>query len=89
VATQPDGEPVGFVMPARNPYNPIIAYLAVLPAHRGRGLVDEILAEGTRVLAAEGVPLIRALTDLVNVPMARAFERAGWVNFGRSIDMVW
>ncbi|MFD0526836.1 GNAT family N-acetyltransferase [Kitasatospora arboriphila] len=45
------GEPVGLVIAARNAYRPIVAYLGVLPAHRGRGLAEELLAEGTRVLA--------------------------------------
>jgi ribosomal protein S18 acetylase RimI-like enzyme len=89
VATLPDGDPVGFVIPARNAYNPIIAYLAVLPAHRGRGYVDDILAEGTRVLAAAGVPHIRAATDLTNKPMAEAFHRAGYAAFEHTITMVW
>jgi RimJ/RimL family protein N-acetyltransferase len=83
------GEPVGFVLPAHNGYNPVIAYLAVLPAHRGRGYIDEVLAEGTRVLAATGVPRVRAATDLGNVPTAAAFRRAGYVNFGREIVMTW
>jgi RimJ/RimL family protein N-acetyltransferase len=89
VATLPDGTAVGFVIPARNSYNPIIAYLAVLPEHRGNGFIDEILAEGTRILAEQDVPRIRASTDLGNVPMAKAFQRAGYVNFGREINMVW
>ncbi|MFF5335525.1 GNAT family N-acetyltransferase [Streptomyces sp. NPDC013181] len=90
VAELPDGEPVGFVVPARNAYNPIIAYIGVLPAHRGRGYIDEILAEGTRVLAAqEDTVRIRASTDLGNVPMAKAFARLGYINFERSFDMVW
>lgn len=89
VATLPDGEPVGFVIPAHNGYNPIIAYLGVVPAHRGRGYIDEVLAAGTRLLADEGVPRIRASTDVTNVPMARAFARAGYVNFQRQLDMVW
>ena len=89
VAELPDGEPVGFVIPARNPYNPIIAYIGVLPAHRGNGYVDEILAEGTRLLAADQAPRIRASTDLGNVPMANAFARAGYVAFERSINMIW
>ncbi|MFB9604147.1 GNAT family N-acetyltransferase [Streptomyces roseofulvus] len=83
------GEPVGFVIPARNNYNPIIAYIGVLPAHRGHGYIDEILAEGTRILADAGVPRVRAATDLGNVPMAAAFARAGYVNFQRQIDYVW
>lgn len=89
IATLPDGEPVGFVIPARNDYNPIIAYLAVLPEHRGNGYIDEILAEGTRILSAQGVPRIRAATDLGNTPMANAFQRAGYVNFERTITMTW
>ena len=89
IAELADGNPVGFVIPARNPYNPIIAYIGVLPAHRGNGYVDEILAEGTRVLAADNAPRIRASTDLGNVPMANAFARAGYVAFERSINMIW
>jgi RimJ/RimL family protein N-acetyltransferase len=89
IATTPGGEPAGFVIPAHNGYHSIIAYLGVVPAHRGHGYADEVLAEGTRVLAAEGVPWIRAATDLGNEPMARAFARAGYVTFERKIDMTW
>jgi RimJ/RimL family protein N-acetyltransferase len=89
VATLPDGEPTGFVIPARNDYNPIISYLAVLPRHRGNGYIDDILAEGTAILAAQDVPRIRAATDLGNTPMANAFLRAGYVNFERTINMTW
>ncbi|MFB6836254.1 GNAT family N-acetyltransferase [Streptomyces sp. NPDC056361] len=90
VALAPEsGEPVGFVVPARNNYNHTIAYIGVLPAHRGRGHVDDILAEGTRVLAAVGVPRIRAATDLGNVPMAAAFARSGYAAFERAINYVW
>jgi RimJ/RimL family protein N-acetyltransferase len=89
IATLPEGEPVGFVIPARNDYNPVIAYVAVLPQHRGHGYIDDILAEGTRVLAAQNVSRIRASTDLGNTPMAEAFRRAGYVNFERSLTMTW
>ncbi len=89
IATLPDGDPVGFVIPAHNDYNPIIAYVAVLPQHRGRGYIDDILAEGTRVLAAQNVSRIRASTDLGNTPMAESFRRAGYVNFERSLTMTW
>lgn len=89
VATLPGGEPVGFVIPAYNAYNPIIAYIAVLPEHRGNGYIDDILAEGTRILATENAPRIRASTDLGNTPMADAFQRAGYVNFEREINMTW
>ena len=84
-----DGEPVGFIVPARNAYHPVIAYLGVVPEHRGHGYVDGLLAEGTRVLADEHVPRIRAATDLGNAPMANAFARAGYVNFERAVNMAW
>ncbi|GII32823.1 N-acetyltransferase [Planotetraspora mira] len=89
IATLPGGEPVGFVIAARNDYNPIIAYIGVLPAHRGNGYIDGILAEGTRVLAGQDVPRIRAATDVGNVPMAKAFQRAGYANYERQITMTW
>ena len=89
IACLPDGRPAGFVIPGHNGYNPIIAYIGVVPQQRGNGYVDEILAEGTRILAEQGVPRIRAATDVGNVPMARAFARAGYEVFERQIDMVW
>ena len=89
IATLPDGEPVGFVIPAHNGYHPIIAYLGVTPAHRGRGYVHDVLAAGTSILAAQGVALSRASTDVGNAPMAAAFARAGYVIFERQIDMTW
>ncbi|SDZ41867.1 Protein N-acetyltransferase, RimJ/RimL family [Micromonospora pattaloongensis] len=89
IATLPDGEPVGFVIPAHNGYNPIIAYLAVVPAHRGHGYIHDVLAMGTSLLDAQNVPRIRAATDVGNAPMAAAFARAGYVTFERQIDMTW
>jgi RimJ/RimL family protein N-acetyltransferase len=89
IATLPDGEPVGFVIPAHNGYHPIIAYLGVVPAHRGHGYIHDVLAEGTILLAAQNVPRIRAATDVGNAPVAAAFARAGYVTFERQIDMTW
>ena len=89
IATLPDGEPVGFVIPAHNGYHPIIAYLGVVPAHRGHGYIHDVLAAGTSLLAAQNVPLIRASTDVGNAPMASAFAAAGYVTFERQIDMTW
>jgi RimJ/RimL family protein N-acetyltransferase len=89
IATLPDGEPVGFVIPAHNGYNPIIAYLGVVPAQRGHGYVHDLLAAGTGLLAAQNVPRIRASTDVGNAPMAAAFARAGYATVERQIDMVW
>jgi RimJ/RimL family protein N-acetyltransferase len=89
IAALPDGESIGFVIPAHNGYNPIIAYLGVVPAHRGHGYVHDVLAAGTSLLAAQNVPRIRAATDVGNAPMAAAFALAGYVTFERQIDMTW
>jgi RimJ/RimL family protein N-acetyltransferase len=89
VGRRGDGEPVGFVIPARNSYHAIIAYIGVVPEHRGHGFVDELLAAGTSLLAAQGVAQIRAATDIGNRPMAAAFARAGYVVFEEQITMVW
>jgi RimJ/RimL family protein N-acetyltransferase len=89
IATLPPGDPIGFVIPARNAYNPILAYIGVLPAHRGKGYIDDVLAEGTRILAADGAPRIRASTDVGNEPMAKAFARAGYRTFERQLNLTW
>lgn len=89
VAVDESGEAVGFVFPARNSYHHIVAYVGVLPEHRGRGYIDGILAEGTRILAEAGAPHIRASTDVGNLPMANAFSRAGYQTFQRLINLAW
>ena len=86
VAELPGGEPVGFAVPSRNSDVAVVGYIGVLPEHRGHGYIDDILAETTRVLVAEtGTEVIQADTDLANQPMAAAFERLGYVNFGRRV----
>jgi RimJ/RimL family protein N-acetyltransferase len=77
----PDGSLAGLAIPSRNPDGPVVGYLGVPPELRGHGYVDDLLAEITRLLAAEGAQRIRADTDLANRPMAAAFERAGYRNF--------
>jgi RimJ/RimL family protein N-acetyltransferase len=75
--------------PPHNDYNPIIAYLGIAPAHRGHGYIHNVLATGTRLLAAQNVPRIRAASDVGNTPMAAAFATAGYGTFERQIDMTW
>lgn len=81
------GDPVGLVLPSRNYRSPVIGYVGVVPELRGRGHVDDLLAEGTAVLVAEGADRVVADTDTGNVPMAAAFERAGYRVTGRRIVM--
>ncbi|MFJ8692654.1 GNAT family N-acetyltransferase [Streptomyces roseolilacinus] len=86
IAETPRGEPVGFALPSRNTTSHVVGYLGVLPQHRGRGYVDDLLAETTRFLSDEvGARLVRADTDLPNRPMAAAFERIGYKNFARRL----
>ncbi|TWP37246.1 GNAT family N-acetyltransferase [Leekyejoonella antrihumi] len=84
----PRGEPVGLVIPTRNDYNSIIAYVGVLPGHRGHGYIDDLLDHGTRVLADAGASIIKASTDCANTPMAAAFHRRGYPTTGEEIDYV-
>nr|WP_269328246.1 GNAT family N-acetyltransferase [Kineosporia mesophila] len=77
-ATTAAGEPVGFIVPSATPYHRNVGYLGVVPAHRGQGFVHDLLAEITRFHASQGSEYITATTDLTNVPMARAFDRAGY-----------
>jgi ribosomal protein S18 acetylase RimI-like enzyme len=88
VAQTPDGQVAGFGIPSCNTESPVVGYLGVLPGHRGHRYADEILAEITRILAAEaGATVIHADTDLDNRPMAAAFDRAGYRSTGRRLVM--
>ncbi len=70
---------VGLAVPSATPYDRNVGYLGVVPEHRGDGYVDDILAEITRLHAADGAERITATTDVPNTPMVAAFERAGYV----------
>jgi ribosomal protein S18 acetylase RimI-like enzyme len=76
-----DGSLAGVALPSANNGGPVVGYLGVVPEHRGHGYVDDLLAEITRFHAERGVQRVTADTDTGNVPMARAFERAGYRNF--------
>ncbi|MFC5829920.1 GNAT family N-acetyltransferase [Nonomuraea insulae] len=75
------GDLVGVALPSANDGGPVVGYLGVVPEWRGHRYVDDLLAEITRFHALRGVRRIVADTDSGNVPMARAFERAGYRNF--------
>jgi RimJ/RimL family protein N-acetyltransferase len=72
------GDLVGFALPSANDGGPVVGYLGVVPGHRGHGCSDDLLAEITWILAANGATRIRADTDSTNRPMAAAFDRAGY-----------
>ena len=81
IARTRDGELVGVTIPSANEDFPVIGYLGVVPEQRGRGYAVDLLTEATRILAAHGARTIRSDTDAANLPMASAFERAGYRNF--------
>ncbi|MBQ1022595.1 GNAT family N-acetyltransferase [Micromonospora sp. D93] len=80
IAYTREGEVAGMAIPSATPYNVNVGYLGVVPEFRGRGYVDEVLAEITRLHATNGESRITATTDMGNAPMAAAFGRAGYRN---------
>ncbi|OEV04471.1 GNAT family N-acetyltransferase [Streptomyces oceani] len=72
------GDLVGLHVPSRIVSGPCVAFVGVVPEHRGRGYAFDLLADCTRQLAEAGAESIAASTDLGNRPMAAAFARAGY-----------
>jgi ribosomal protein S18 acetylase RimI-like enzyme len=54
-----------------------ITFVGVLPAHRGNGYIDDLLAAGTAVAQRNGFATILSDVDTENTPMMAAMERAG------------
>lgn len=80
LASTADGRLAGLALPSCTAYDPNVGYLGVVPELRGRGYVDDLLAEITRFHAARGAQRITGTTDATNTPMAAAFSRAGYRN---------
>jgi len=78
VAQLADATTVGFIIPTRTAYDASISYLGVVPEHRGRGFVDDLLAEMVHMHHDDGQGRIVGTTDAANAPMRSAFERAGF-----------
>jgi len=79
LAYDTNGDLVGIVVPSRNYQHAVIAFVGVLPAHRGHGYASDLLAEGTLQLVHDQEREIHADTDTTNAPMAATFERAGYL----------
>jgi GNAT superfamily N-acetyltransferase len=73
-----DGRLAGMILPNRNTGGAVVGYLGVVPGLRGRGYIHDLVAVTTRFHAARGEPRIAATTDTTNLPMAAAFEQAGY-----------
>ncbi|MET7419597.1 GNAT family N-acetyltransferase [Dactylosporangium sp. NPDC005555] len=78
IAETPGGEVAGLAVPSATPYHRNVGYLGVVPQMRGHGYGGDILAEITRIHAADGARVITATTDTGNAPMAAAFRRDGY-----------
>ena len=79
------GEAVGYTQPVTYPgadrdglKEGSLYHIAVLPAHRGNGYIDDILAQSVATLQRVGVWRVYCDTDSENAPMVGAFERAGF-----------
>lgn len=83
-----EGDLVGLTIPARNPSAPIVAYVGVVPEHRGHGYAYDLLVEATHELVGYGAEKIVAATDVTNGPMAAAFAKAGYPVSYHRIDLV-
>ncbi|MCX5389807.1 GNAT family N-acetyltransferase [Streptomyces sp. NBC_00094] len=81
-----DGTVAVISLPAENPSVPVIGFVGVTPAHRGKGYAASVVIRGTRVLVAAGATEIRGDCDAANVAMAKAFERAGYANFADRLE---
>ncbi|WP_410564096.1 GNAT family N-acetyltransferase [Amycolatopsis sp. cmx-4-61] len=88
LAYTPEGELVGLTLPSRNVHDRVIGYIAVVPEQRGRGYAYDLLAEATHDLVGYGADRIVAGTDVGNVPMAKAFAKAGYPVVQHRIDLV-
>ncbi|WP_086829309.1 GNAT family N-acetyltransferase [Allokutzneria sp. NRRL B-24872] len=88
VAYTPGGEIVGLTVPTEHS-KPVIGYVGVVPEQRGHGYAYDLLVEATHKLAAEGAQEIKAGTDKGNVPMAKAFAKAGYPIHQERIDLIY
>ncbi len=75
----PAGACVGVAVPDRGDrWGPDVAYIGVLPEHRGRGYGHDLLAEATRLLVEAAGTEITGAADAANPAMVTAFTRCGY-----------
>jgi hypothetical protein len=78
LAHDPAGSRVGITVPGLGPWGPDVAYVGVLPEHRGNRYADDLLLEASHLLVQAGATEIEAATDVANTPMAASFARCGY-----------
>lgn len=79
LAFDTDGEAVGYVMLSGfdEERTGTIAHIGVVPEKRGRGYVNDLVAEATHDAIARGFTALLSDADVLNAPMGAALERAG------------
>jgi ribosomal protein S18 acetylase RimI-like enzyme len=83
-----DGDVVGIVMPTMTTDFATLSYVGVVPAHRGRHYIDDLVIEALHIFTEAGQTLVNDATDVGNTPMAASFERVGYRVVGRRVVMV-
>ena len=74
------GDPVGYVnIVSVEDWGSTIGHVGVLPDHRGRGYVHDLLTAGTAVARRSGITSMLSDVDVLNGPMMSAMGRAGHV----------
>ncbi|MGW3604015.1 GNAT family N-acetyltransferase [Micromonospora sp. NPDC005161] len=81
-----DGTPAVISLPAHSPAFPVIGFVGVAPAHRGKGYSSSVVARGTAILAENGATEIRGDCDVQNIAMFKGFQRAGYDNFADRME---
>jgi ribosomal protein S18 acetylase RimI-like enzyme len=73
-----DGDPVGFVAVSRaEDWGSTITHVGVVPEHRGRGYINDLLLAGTAAAQAAGIDGMLSDVDVLNQPMMEAMRRNG------------
>ena len=71
-------DPVGYVAVARvEDWGSTISHIGVVPEHRGRGYVNDLLAAATATAQAAGIEGMLSDVDVLNQPMMEAMRRNG------------
>lgn len=83
----PAGDVVGIVLPVRANEFATLAYVGVVPEHRGNRYSEDLVVEALHLFTEAGETVVVDATDVANVPMAAAFERIGYQLTGRRIVM--
>jgi ribosomal protein S18 acetylase RimI-like enzyme len=65
------------------PTSAVVAYVGVVPEQRGRGLAAQLVRRATEQLIGSGAGEIQGDCDRDNVPMVKAFRRAGYEQIAR------